>query len=213
MGRTLAFDRDEVLTQVMELFWRQGYRATSISDLARQTRLKPGSLYHSFESKHALLLEALERYGRQRVSWIQGLLGRHLPLEGLIRSLLDGMIDKICDDPDAKGCLLLNTKLELGAGDALVAERIELIYGRIEAEIESALQRGKKLGELKSDCDTAQLAKFVLMSTWGLRVLGLNRPERAQLEAMAEQVMLVLRAHQSQSQPKTEQSQPKTEYE
>ena len=46
----------------MELFWEKGYEATSVDDLVARLGIGRGSLYAAFGSKHALYLQALDRY-------------------------------------------------------------------------------------------------------------------------------------------------------
>src|SRR5262249_24207113 len=62
MGRPRGYDRDNVLVAARDLFWEQGYEATSISDLEQRTGLNRSSLYHEFGSKHELFEAALECY-------------------------------------------------------------------------------------------------------------------------------------------------------
>ena len=71
MGRPAAFDRDQVVHQVTDLFWKKGYLGTSISDVVAATSLKPGSIYNSFDSKQKLLLEALDHYSSQSFERVQ----------------------------------------------------------------------------------------------------------------------------------------------
>src|SRR5687768_4018099 len=61
-GRPRSFDRDAALERAMELFWRQGYESTSISDLTAAMGITPPSLYAAFGDKERLFLEAVERY-------------------------------------------------------------------------------------------------------------------------------------------------------
>ncbi|TMH32531.1 MAG: TetR/AcrR family transcriptional regulator [Betaproteobacteria bacterium] len=65
-GRPRGFDREAALERAMEVFWRQGYEGTSITDLTRAMRINPPSLYAAFGDKERLYLEALERYQQGR---------------------------------------------------------------------------------------------------------------------------------------------------
>lgn len=47
-GRPRNFDRDAALDKAMNLFWRNGYEATSINDLTKAMEINPPSLYASF---------------------------------------------------------------------------------------------------------------------------------------------------------------------
>jgi AcrR family transcriptional regulator len=53
-------DRDAVLRTAIDLFIRQGYDATSVSDLARELGLTKSAVYHHFASKEELLAAALD---------------------------------------------------------------------------------------------------------------------------------------------------------
>lgn len=59
----LANDRrEEILWTALHLFATQGFRATTIADIASATETAHGLLYHYFRSKDELLLAILERY-------------------------------------------------------------------------------------------------------------------------------------------------------
>ena len=57
MARKRGFDLDGALDQIVEVFWRKGYAATSISDLEVATNLNRTSLYAALGGKEAIFLE------------------------------------------------------------------------------------------------------------------------------------------------------------
>lgn len=54
--------RSEILETAAGLFASSGYVSTSLKDIADACGILPGSLYHHFESKEAIVIELLERY-------------------------------------------------------------------------------------------------------------------------------------------------------
>ena len=73
MARPKAFDVDQALERAMELFWRQGYLATSLPDLVEHMGIGRQSLYDTFGDKRQLFLQALDRYAAVMIG---GALGR-----------------------------------------------------------------------------------------------------------------------------------------
>ncbi|HZC78142.1 MAG TPA: TetR/AcrR family transcriptional regulator, partial [Ktedonobacterales bacterium] len=65
-GRPRSFDREAALERAIDVFWRHGYEATSVSDLTSAMGINPPSLYAAFGDKEKLFLEAVERYQQQR---------------------------------------------------------------------------------------------------------------------------------------------------
>ena len=62
-GRPLQFDPDEAVAKATELFWKQGYEATSTADLMAAMRLSKSSLYQTFSSKQDLFNLCIKHYG------------------------------------------------------------------------------------------------------------------------------------------------------
>ena len=61
-GRPRAFDVDEALDRALEVFWRQGYEGTALSDLTAAMGINRPSLYATFGNKEALFRKVLDRY-------------------------------------------------------------------------------------------------------------------------------------------------------
>jgi TetR/AcrR family transcriptional repressor of nem operon len=54
MPRVKLFDENEVLNKAMNLFWKQGYSATSIQDLVSHLGINRASLYDTYGDKEKL---------------------------------------------------------------------------------------------------------------------------------------------------------------
>jgi TetR/AcrR family transcriptional regulator, cholesterol catabolism regulator len=59
-GVRTAGRRDEVLEAAAKVFYRQGYAAASVQDVADELGILKGSLYHYIDSKEGLLFHLLE---------------------------------------------------------------------------------------------------------------------------------------------------------
>jgi TetR/AcrR family transcriptional regulator, transcriptional repressor for nem operon len=178
--RTKEFEPGEALDAAMQLFWRNGYAATSIRDLLDGMGIGYGSLYNTFGDKHALFLACLDRFRELRTSWIDevledsGLSG----IEEVFRRTVDGLVGF---EP-RRGCLLANTAVELGPHDAEVAAKISRYVRHTEAVFERALIRAQEAGEIPADRDPRALARFLVNALHGLRVLARVGTDRAVLE-------------------------------
>ena len=61
-GRPRAYDTDAVLDRAAEVFWANGFSATSLDDLSAAMGMARPSIYNAFGDKAALFLRALERF-------------------------------------------------------------------------------------------------------------------------------------------------------
>src|SRR2546423_15055115 len=68
MGRHKQFVPEDVVDCVMDVFWNNGYAATSPRALADAAGIGVSSLYNAFGSKHDLFLRALRRYAANQLA-------------------------------------------------------------------------------------------------------------------------------------------------
>src|SRR3954464_3249168 len=52
--------RERILRAAFQLFHEQGYHATGVATILREAGVNPGSMYHAFPSKEAVLTGVLE---------------------------------------------------------------------------------------------------------------------------------------------------------
>ena len=62
MVRSKEYDRDDVLDKAVGLFWQQGYKASSVTDIVHATGLNTASMYKEFGDKDGVFEAALAHY-------------------------------------------------------------------------------------------------------------------------------------------------------
>ncbi|HEY0577377.1 MAG TPA: TetR family transcriptional regulator [Pseudonocardia sp.] len=171
MARAKEFDPEVALERAMELFWRQGYEATSIADLVAHLGIAKASLYATFGGKHDLYLAALDRYIRHPDPDPVEVLSSPGPVLPAIQTLLDIYAAPSPFDRPA-GCMVVAAAVECPPEDQAVQSRLELSWGSSEVLLTSALLRARAQGEIRADAEPASLARFLLVLIQGIRVVG-----------------------------------------
>lgn len=193
MARTKEFDPDVALTAALDVFWRQGYAATSMDDLARQLGLGKQSIYATFGNKRELYLRALERYRAVNSADLVELLAGADPVLPAIRGVLMSFVDEALLDEDRRGCFLVNCAMERVPHDERAAREVRTAFDTVEDALTDALIRAQAGGEVPDDRSPRTLARFLLTSIQGLRVIGKTTPERARMADAVDTVMAALR--------------------
>lgn len=187
MARTKEFDPDVALRAALELFWRNGYEATSMQDLVEHLGVNRASLYATFGGKHDLYLKALDRYTEELGDQTMRDFARPGPVLPAVRDL----IRACADDPERKGCLVTNTVVELLPGDAACARRAETNFDHMQRDIAGALTRAQAQGELSPDKDPRTLAAFLVTFLQGIRVMAKLGDRRRLDDAVATALEIV----------------------
>jgi TetR/AcrR family transcriptional repressor of nem operon len=193
VARTKEFEPDRALDSAMDLFWRQGYEATSVHDLLAEMGIGRGSMYDTFGDKRALFLAALDRFEETRVSRADGILASSASAVEGIRRLFETTIEGLVSYEPRRGCLLANTAVELAPHDEEVAGRISRYVRRTEDAFERALVRGRAAGEVPANKDPKALARFLVSTLHGVRVLARAGVDRAVLDDSVRTALEVLR--------------------
>jgi TetR/AcrR family transcriptional repressor of nem operon len=192
LARPREFEEEEVLDAAIECFWRRGLEATSVRDLAEATGVNQPSLYNAFGDKRELFAQALERYAtRSMRERIERLEQKHPPKEA-IRAFFRELVARTLSDPDHRGCLIVNSALEVAPHDAELKAVIASYFGEIEAFFCRCLERLKESGSLSTSLDPRETARLLLGVLLGVRVAARAKPERALLEGMVRPALAIL---------------------
>jgi TetR/AcrR family transcriptional regulator, transcriptional repressor for nem operon len=190
MVRSRSFDEDLVLDAAMERFWEHGYVATSVRDLGEAMGLGAASLYNAFGDKRALFERCLDRYldanMRARIARLEAT----LPPREAIEALLGEIVERSMHD--RLGCMLVNSALEVAPHDAAIAEVVAARLSELEAFFRRCVVAGQRDGSIDVQRDASDLARLLLTTVIGLRVLARGRPERELLEGAVRQVLVLL---------------------
>jgi TetR/AcrR family transcriptional repressor of nem operon len=182
MARPREFDEAAAVDAAMNCFWRHGYEATTVRALAAHMGITGTSLYNAFGDKRALFREALERYAERSTRERMARLESTLPPKDAVRAFLGEIVERSLDDPDRRGCLLVNSALEIAPGDAELGAVVAARLGEIEAFFRRAITAAQAEESIPPDRDPADLARLLLGVTLGVRVLARSNPQRELLE-------------------------------
>jgi TetR/AcrR family transcriptional regulator, transcriptional repressor for nem operon len=190
MARAREFDNAVVLDAATDCFWRQGYAATSVRDLGEAMGLVPASLYNAFGSKHALFALCLDRYlDRNMRERIERLEATQAP-RAAIEAFLNEIVARSLADP--RGCLLVNSALEVAPHDAMIASVIAARLDELEAFFHRCVLAGQRDGSVAAAPCARDVARLLMTTVMGLRVLARSKPEPALLRGAARQALALL---------------------
>ena len=188
-GRPREFDADSALDKALHVFWQRGYEGTSLTDLTEAMGINRPSLYAAFGNKEELFRRALDRYAERGPSRALREALAEATARGVVALLLKNVAHALTDPGNPRGCLAVQGALTCGeASDAI---KQELCKRRSEAEqmLRERLQRAKDEGDLASDADPAQLARFVSTITQGMSVQAAGGASRDDLFHVADMAM------------------------
>ena len=191
MARPKSFDESQVLDAAVDCFWRYGLKSASIRDLAEEMGIAGPSLYNAYGCKRTLFMQALERYAEQRSRARIARLERDCPPKQAILVFIGETIDHALT-ADGRGCLLVNTAMEVPAEDHELAALVWRYLGEIQSFFERSLIAGQFAGEIPKALNAAETARLLLAVILGLRVLARTQPKRELLEGAVAPVLALL---------------------
>lgn len=192
MGRLKAFDQVKAIDAAVDCFWMRGYEATSVRDLAEHMGIGGASLYNAYGDKRALFAKSLARYAdrsmRERVARLEK---SHRPKEA-IRAFLAEIIERSLKDRDQKGCLLVNSALDVAPHDAQLGKVVAGYLDEIRAFFRRNIEAARETGQTPRNIDAQAVSGHLLGVLLGIRVLARTKADRKLLESVARPALDLL---------------------
>lgn len=192
MARTKEYDRNDVLNKAVDLFWRQGYKASSVADVVQATGLNTASMYKEFGDKDHLFEETLEHYRQNIIGPRIKILTDHPNLTGVeafLESVINGAASK-----KYKGCLMMNHLAQQHSISLRAARQIGEFCETMESLLSVALRNAQLEGDIPAGKDPATLASFVMCSVHGLVLYGRHTDKKPNIPNLYAIIFHALKA-------------------
>ena len=197
MARLKAFDEERAIDAAVDCFWARGYEATSVRDLADSMGIGGASLYNAYGDKRALFSKSLERYAnrsmRERIARLET---RHRPKQA-VQAFLAEIIDRSLKDPDRRGCLLVNSALDVAPHDARIGRVVAGYLDEIRAFFRRNLEAARRADQVPRTLDPDEVSGHLLGVVLGIRVLARTGAKRRLLEGVARPALDLLESPKS----------------
>ena len=191
VGRPLEFNPEKALEAAMEVFWRKGYEAASMTNLLSAMDLSKSSLYQTFGSKQQLFERCLGRYA----NWLYKNQAKQLEEStsgyGFIENFLNSIANTAQSPEGKKGCLMVNSTIEFGQKDPIIAAAIADNLQLFSKLYMDAVKRAQKEGDISPDADPQVITNYLHVSISGLRTMVKAGADRKSVKAT---IALILKA-------------------
>ncbi|CAO3402989.1 TetR/AcrR family transcriptional regulator [Azospirillum palustre] len=192
MARPRKFDETAVLDAAVDRFWTQGFEATSTRELAESMQMTLASMHNAFGDKRALFRRSLEHYLdgslRARIARHEAAASPAAAIAGFLRESIERSLGDGC----RRGCLLVNSALEVTPADPEMRDYLNAELATIEDFFRRCIVKGRQGGEIPAGIDAEDAARLLFSCLLGIRVLARVRPERSLLEGAARAALATL---------------------
>jgi AcrR family transcriptional regulator len=190
LGRPRTFDKDETLDQIVDIFWRHGFEASSMSTIVKLTGIEKPSLYSAFGSKEQLFQLAFERYWSKLLAVASTHLHNASARNG-IAALLHALIDYQTQPGLPHGCLTVHGSLVGTTESTEIRSTLIKRRNHIKVAIKVRLEQAKADNELPAGTNTDSLADFFATVIQGLAVQATSEANPKALHTVADLAMQV----------------------
>ncbi|MFC4530160.1 TetR/AcrR family transcriptional regulator [Sphaerisporangium dianthi] len=152
--------REEIVEAALDQFHSRGYNAAGVKDITATAGAPKGSFYNHFDSKEALALTALERYGE--TLRMRDLADASVAPVARLRAHFEFLRDETVGHGYKRGCMFGNFGTEIGDHSEVLRVGVEqnlVVWTTLVADVIGEAQRG---GEVRGDLDPATTARFVV---------------------------------------------------
>jgi TetR/AcrR family transcriptional repressor of nem operon len=190
--RHKEFDPSTALNEAVDVFWTQGYAATSVQVLVKHMGINRFSMYDTFGDKHELFMSACHRYSENRDEQrIEAFEKAKTGLES-IRAFFKSVEESFADGEFRRGCLMTNAVVEMAVRDEEVRRWAAEFMKRLENAFAAALTRAKNVGEISEKSNPRELAQFLVCVLQGINVMGKAFPDGRHVHRLVRTAMAQL---------------------
>ncbi|MET9880726.1 TetR/AcrR family transcriptional regulator [Actinacidiphila glaucinigra] len=189
MAGRRQFDEQHTLGRILDVFWNQGYGATSMQDLATATGVQRGSLYNAYRDKETLFLRVFRDYADAFVAEATATLDQP-DVRRALEDFFDFTIASMTRGTPARGCLSTKTATDTQADAEPIRIAIRGMLDRLEGVMAERLSREDAAGLLT--VPPTEAARVLVTMTRGTVVIERVYQDADRLRATARSLIAMV---------------------
>lgn len=192
-GRPRAYEPDVALARAMDVFWRDGFAATSLDTISAATGMNRPSLYAAFGDKRDIYVKAYQRYRERARERMAEIFTSPLPLRQMLRKIYEIAIDMYVSGEDGpRGCFTVMTATSEAVSDPQIRELAVTGLVEMDRAFARLFKAAQAKGELAASADPAMLGQLATAAIHTLAVRARVRVPRKELEAIADASIVLI---------------------
>ena len=177
--RNPELTRLTILEQSSVLFNTQGYKATSLSEICKASKLTKGAIYKNFKDKSELEKEALLFMCMKLIKDVSNAISAANGAEQKLYAILKYFERYHANPPFQGGCPLMNASIEVDDSNPGLKLIVKKIMKLMHDNLCLVIKNGIKHGQLKKNTDISSLASIIISSLEGavmmIKVMDTNK--------------------------------------
>lgn len=184
--------RDQIIEKTCELLELQGYHATGLNQIVRESHSPKGSLYYHFPGgKEELAIESIRRAGRMVLERIQVNLAEVDDSVESVRAFILNIAVNVERSGYRAGGPITTVALETASSHELLREECQAIYDGWQAAFADKLIKGGLASER-----AASVSRLIIAAIEGGIILCRTHRSPQPLQQVAEEIANLLRHSQ-----------------
>jgi len=153
--------KEHILRTVAPIFNKNGYAATSLSDLTKATGFTKGAIYGHFENKEELAIQAFNFNVKSLLMRI----GEHMqrsdsPIQKLY--LISDFYRSYYDySQQLGGCPVINVGVDANNQNTVLMDRVRHVIEKIQDQLATLIEKGIEVGEISTEINAMTYAKRI----------------------------------------------------
>ena len=193
MPRPKSFDEQKTLARIGQLFWEQGFSATSMDEISAHVGLKKTSIYNAYGDKASLFRASVDWYVGHVISGGTVHLNQNATVSKDIEALLRHFLVEPLASIVSRGCLLTTSLAELQRTEPNLHGYVQMQTRSIQNMLVQYMQNAQAQERLIEDADPVVLGNYIFTLLQGLRTEAREGAEPGVLSETINVAMAPLR--------------------
>lgn len=190
MPRQLDQSYNDLVEKAQALFWIQGYKGTTVQDLADHLDVSTTVIYNKY-TKESLFLDSINYYTSTCSDPFLSQLRESTEGKKGLRSFFLGLVEALESKVFPRSCLMVNTLVELRNENSEVVKLYEKYFHNLVESYRIVIDKAVQSGEIKEAHRRDEYADFLLGMIFGISILFKTSGPDACEKYIDEQLSLI----------------------